>query len=108
VSCTELITGSIRYSYEAFVFGDGSVWAAAAISSSVSQASGNAAYAPADAAVGTAPVNVVFDTTGPANGGLWTVAVDRSAQQATVTYTDVDVTGTTTSWVLGGCTVSNR
>jgi hypothetical protein len=108
VSCSEVVTGTIRYSYEAFVFSDGSVWSAASVSNSTSQASGNAGYAPGDAAAGTAPVEVVFDTTGPANGGVWTIAVDRGAQQASVTYTDVDVAGGATSWTLGGCTVTNR
>jgi hypothetical protein len=107
VTCSDVVTGTIRYSYEAFVLSDGAVWAAAAVSNSVSQASGNAAYPPNHAGGSTAAVDLVFDTTGPANGGLWIIAVDRGTSQASVSYTDVDVTGTTTSWVLGGCTVAN-
>lgn len=107
-SCSEVVTGSIRYSYEAFVFGDGSVWAAATVSSSVSQASGAAAYAPTDANVASAPVRVVFDTTGPANGGAWSIGVDRTTQQAAVSYTDVDLSPATSSYTLGGCSVTNH
>jgi hypothetical protein len=102
VACEDAITGSLRYSYHALVFGDGSVWAAGSISDSASQAAGNASHAPGADAL--APVTIVFDTTGPANGGRWTIAVNRASLQAALTYNDVDIAGNETSWSLGGCT----
>jgi hypothetical protein len=105
VSCSDLVTGSIRFGYDAFVFSDGSVWAAANVSSTASQASGTASYAPNDGSGTTAPVTVVFDTTGPANGGFWTIAVDRDDEVAELTYTDADSPSGVSSWSIDGCSV---
>lgn len=108
VACEAVVSGSIVYTYDALIFDDGSVWAAASISDSASQASGTASYAPGAAGTALGPVSIVFDTTAPANGGRWGIGVDRASLQANVTYTDVDVPGGVTSWTLGGCTLVNH
>lgn len=77
--------------YNAVVTAGGDVYATANIIDDVEQTSGTSFYASAEAGIYGAAVNVTADYVGAANGGLWTISLDRNTLITSVVYDDVNL-----------------
>jgi hypothetical protein len=85
----------------------GDTWASAAISGASFQIGNSNFYAAAQNGAATAAVNFVYDVVAPADGGYWTISVNRNTSVASATYNDADVAGGAVTWTFPPCTVRN-
>lgn len=91
-------SGSLSVGYTADQFEDGSVFSTSYIGGNSFSTSGSALFAPTQVGQATAPVNYIFDVYGTANGGYWTVSLNRTNLVVSLVYHDVDVPGGTATW----------
>ena len=50
--------------------------------------------------MGSTIVLFTYDFISTANGGWWTISINRSTLAATILYTDTDASGGSTTWTL--------
>lgn len=89
------------FSYHAVTFTDGSVWVTGGIQNGAIESSQSQLFAPNQVGAQTGRVIVFFDGTETANGGYWTIEVDRSTLGAEIHYFDPDIAGDL-SWLMTG------
>jgi hypothetical protein len=91
---------SLSFSYNAYLFADQSVFASAAIQDAAIGSSYANFYAPSQNGAQTAAVSLVFDVAGPANGGWWTIRLDRTTLITTIEYKDGDTPNGGAAWTM--------
>ena len=91
---------SLSFSYTVAVFANGNVFASAGVREGLIGASAANFYAPTQNGALSAAVLVSLDEAPPGNGGFFRISLDRATLVTTIVYTDVDVTGGTTSWTM--------
>ena len=100
---------SLAFSYTADQFANGNVFAAGSVSGGAYGVSGSAFFAPTQVGYLTATVQFVEDVYPPADGGWWTISLDRSTLVTVITYHDVDIDGGMLSWTMqpSACVVNS-
>lgn len=105
-----LSTTMVDIHYTADVFASGAVFATSSLGNETYTVSGSALYAPSQVGAATAPVSYEFDFYGPANGGTWTVELDRTTLRVQVDYLDKDFQSAdhtiTWTWPKDQCVVT--
>ena len=89
---------SLRFTYDAMVFSDGSVFVYGEIYGAEMQIGRSTFYDSSQSGATTAAIFITYDLSGTDNWGWWTISVNRSTLAATIVYTDSSGDGAT--WTL--------
>lgn len=101
IGCTGTLQGtSLEFSYSVDQFASGNVFATGWVAGTSFGSSGSAFYAPTQVGYQTAQVLFVLDVYAPADGGFWTITLDRSTLVTVLTYHDVDLDAGALVWTM--------
>ena len=99
--CGAQLEGTTYYfTYNAMVFSDSSVYAYGGIYGGSYQIGASTFYDSSQTGALTGTVIFQYDVSGSANGGYWSIYINRSTLAATIDYNDSDVTGGKLTWSL--------
>ncbi len=113
MNCSGVVSGAsiatlngLSIDYNAVLTSGGDVYASANIVDNATQVSGTAFYANGEAGASTAEVLITDDYYGSANGGYWSISLNRTTMQTTIIYTDT-VSNPAMTFSPSACTVTN-
>lgn len=87
--------------YDAVLFSNGDIWTTGSVSDASRQSSSSAFWDPSqNGYVDAATQPIVFDFTGPADGGYFVIALDRTTLVNVVTYKDQDLLNDSQVWTM--------
>jgi hypothetical protein len=113
IYCNGTVTGAgalngLDIEYNAVLTSSGDVYATASIIDAAAQTSGTSFYAAAEPGSLSAEVEVTADYIGAANGGYWSVGLDRNTLITHITYDDPDLINVVDlTFTPSACTVGN-
>lgn len=99
--CTALLEATVlHFNYSVAVTSAGDVFATGAIEDPLLEVRGTSYYAAAQNGAATARVILTLDEAPPANGGWWTIDLDRGTLVTAIVYHDADVSTGQAAWLL--------
>jgi len=106
--CGAALSGtSLRFTYDAMLFSDGSVFVYGNIYASDQQIGGSTFYDSSQNGSSTAAINITADLLGTDNWGYWRISLNRSTLVVSIVNTDSDATGGSNTWTLSSYSSNN-
>jgi hypothetical protein len=100
---------TLQFNYSAALTTAGDVFSSGGVYGASFQAGATSYYAAGQVGAATAPVMFTMDSLGAANGGWWTLSVNRTTGVTSILYTDVDASGGSDTWTMAAsaCVINN-
>ena len=101
IYCTGLLESTtINFTYHAALLSSGDLFVSGSIRTVGQEVGASTYYSAGQNGALTAPVIFTGDVSGNANSGWWQIALNRTTLVTSITYNDVDVSGSQDVWTM--------